>query len=134
MQGTVALVRSALLAAGRRLDPAVVPYQPSEPPSFAGVPRAVLRTDVADQEQGFVVVYEASGAARAEALGRELAAHVGSGFGQTNYPLDAQFALSQVGPTVVFHWWSPDRVEDRDRAQGAFDVISRFGQPIEVRK
>ena len=133
--GTAAALRQWLAeAGGYRLDHLRRSYRPAEPAELVGTPRAVFQVDVADPDGGFVVVYSFPTAESARDRGAIFARYLGSGFGQTNYPLDAQFALSQVGPTLVFHWWSRERAEDPDRAQGAFDVISRFGLPIEVRK
>jgi hypothetical protein len=80
------------------------------------------------------VVYEFADAELAAARGRELAAYLASGFGQTNYPVDAQFALSQVGGTLVLGWWSPERSSMPERARRALDLMRGFGQPIPVAK
>ena len=133
--GTAAALRQHLAGnGGYRLDPLRRSYRPAEPVEFAGTPRAVFQVDVGDPEAGLVMVYEFASTQEATQRGELFADYLGSGFGQTNYPLDAQFALSQVGPTLVFHWWSQDRAEDAARAGGAFDVIARFGLPLDVRK
>jgi hypothetical protein len=134
MAGTAALLRAELATAGRRLAPAVVPYRPSEPGSFSGVPRAVLQADVGGPSEGLVVIYEFSGATTAAARGQEFADHLESGFGQTNYPLDAQFSLGQVGGTIVFTWWSRELSADPSTAEAAFDAIASVGVPIPVVK
>jgi hypothetical protein len=133
--GTAAALRQRLLESGSyRLDELRRPYHPAEPVELQGAPRAVFQVDVADPSAGYVVVYSFPTPDAARDRGMVFARYLGSGFGQTNYPLDAQFAISQVGSTLVFHWWSPELAEDRERSQGAFDVISRFGLPIEVRR
>lgn len=134
MAGTVSLLRAALQANGMRIDAPIVPYQPGEPAGIAGTPRAVLQADVGDASAGYVVVYEFADAARAARSGAEFAAYLGSGFGQTNYPVDAQFSLSQVGATLVFTWWSSERSADRDRARAAFDTVASVGETIAVVK
>jgi hypothetical protein len=133
--GTAAALGQRLAeSGGYRLDQLRRPYRPAEPAELQQTPRAVFQVDVADPSAGYVVVYAFATPEAARDRGMIFARYLGSGFGQTNYPLDAQFALSQVGPTLVFHWWSREQAEDPDRAQGAFDVISRFGLPIEVRR
>ncbi len=57
-----------------------------------------------------------------------------SGFGQTNFPLDAQFSVSQVGSTIVFTWYSGARASDPVRAREAFFAIASVGQPFPVVK
>ena len=75
-------------------------------------PRTVLQVVGSDPEQGYVVIYELPDAAAATAAGTELARYLASGFGQTNFPLDAQFYVAQVGETLVFTWYSSERAED----------------------
>ena len=133
--GTAAALRNWLATSGGyRLDALRRSYRPAEPAELVATPRAVFQVDVGDPDAGYVVVYSFATPEAAHDRGDIFARYLASGFGQTNYPLDAQFALSQVGSTLVFHWWSRERAEDPVRAIGAFDVISRFGLPIEVRK
>lgn len=132
--GTFGALRNVLAPAGYRVDVLARPYRPAEPLELSRVPRAVLQVDVADPDGGFVVIYEFADSAMARQQGETFARYLGSGFGQTNFPLDAQFAVQQVGPTIVFSWWSRELSAEPERAQGAFDLISAFGQPIEVRK
>jgi hypothetical protein len=134
VDATASLVRGALAPLGGSLVQAVEPYRPSEPPTFAAVPRGVFRADLVDPREGFVVVYELPDAAAAGARGRELADYLESGFGQTNYPLDAQFSLAQVGSTLVFTWWSRERADDEERARAYFDAVSSVGIPIPITK
>jgi hypothetical protein len=134
MAGTVSLLRSALRSEGIRIDRPIVPYQPAEPAGIADTPRAVLQADVGDPNGGYVMVYESVDAATAARRGTEFATYLESGFGQTNYPLDAQFSLSQVGSTLIFTWWSSERSADRERARAAFDAVARVGDTIEIVK
>lgn len=134
VEGTVAVVRQALAAAGLQLNPPIQPYRPSEPAGLATVPRAILQENLADPDQGYVVIYEFPDTATATDRGRELAAYLGSGFGQTNYPLDAQFAVNQVGGTIVFTWWTAERASNRALAEAGFNAVASVGQPIPVLK
>ena len=131
---TVVALRRELEAAGYRLDLLAEPYRPSEPPALATVPRTIFHVGLPEPEDGYVVVYEFRDAATAAATGREFATYLGSGFGQTNYPLDAQFSLAQLGGTLVFTWWSRERSSDPERAGAVFEAVSRVGQRIEIRK
>lgn len=132
--GTLGLVTAALAAAGIRADPPLVPYQPGEPASVTDAPRAVLQADVHDPDGGYVIVYSFPDLAGAAARGAEFATYLESGFGQTNFPHDAQFALAQSGSTVIFTWWSPELAADRDTADKAFKAIASVGQPIPIIK
>jgi hypothetical protein len=134
VDSTAALVRQALATAGLQLNPPVQPYRPSEPAGLAIVPRAIFQESVADPTQGYVVIYELPDVATATDRGKELAAYLGSGFGQTNYPLDAQFSIGQVGGTLVFTWWSKDRSSDDALAEAGFNAVASVGQPIPVIK
>lgn len=131
---TAQLVTQALNAKGLRMAPAVAPYRPSEPPGLTNAPRAVYQVDLGVPDLGYVVVYEFADPATSVARGQEMARYLASGFGQTNYPLDAQFALSQVGGTLVFTWTSASRATDDERARAAFDAVAGVGQPIPVLK
>ncbi len=134
VQGTVTLVQNALVPTGLTLNPAVAPYRPSEPAGLTQTPRAVFQVSLADPDQGFVVIYELPDPATAAARGAEFASYLGSGFGQTNYPLDAQFSIGQVGSTLVLTWVSRDRASNPDLAEAAFNAIASVGQPIPVLK
>lgn len=131
---TVGLLRGALSTVGRRLDVPAAPYRPSEPASLAGAPRAVLRADTADVNQGFVVVYELPGPAQAADGARDMAAHLGSGFGQTNFPADAQFHVAYQGSTVIFTWWSRAGASDESMAEGVFGALRLVGVEVPVVK
>jgi hypothetical protein len=132
IEGTVAAIRAALDAEGIRLSPPTIPYRPAEPPEVESAPRAVLQADVADPRAGYVTVYETGSAEDARRIGDAMASFLESGFGRTNYPLDARFSLGQVGSTLVFTWFSPERADDPGRAEMAFDAIAGVGQPIPV--
>ncbi len=97
------------------------------------MPRVVLRADLADSDDGFVVVYEvADGSARQRA--EELADYLASGFGQTNYPADTQFSVGLLDDSVIFTSWSSRRSDDPARAEAVFDAIAAVGESIEVNK
>jgi len=132
--GTIALVTNALTAAGYQMFPPIAPYRPSEPESLTQVPRTVLQVSGAEADQGYVLIYSFPTDAAAAAAGAELARYVASGFGQTNYPTDAQFSVAQVGSTLVFTWYSGARANDPAAVRGAFDAIRSVGQPFPVVK
>ena len=129
---TAGLLRRALSEVGFRLDLSARPYQPSEPLEVAAAQRAVYRVSLADPNEGFVVIYEFVDVTSAAGAGRAFAAYLESGFGQTNYPFDAQFTLTQVGGTLVFSWWSPESADDAGAAERAFAAIASVGSPIPV--
>lgn len=134
VDGTVALVTQALAAVGRQVFPATAPYRPSEPSSLTQVPREVLQISSPDAGQGFVVIYELPTTAAATAAGQELASYLGSGFGQTNFPVDAQFSVAQVGSTIVFTWYSGATSSDATAAQAAFEAVHAVGSPFRIVK
>ena len=134
LAGTTARITDALVAAGYRVAPPVVPYRPSEPASLTQVPRTVVQVQELGQDSGYVVIYQLAGSAEAATRAAELAGYLGSGFGQTNFPVDAQFSVAQLDSTVIMTWFSGERTEDRDAAQGAFDVVRTIGQPYPVVK
>ncbi len=131
---TSQLVTDRLLAAGYQVAPPTVPYRPSEPASLTQATRTVLQVQGAGPDSGFVVVYQLPDSAQAATRATELASYLGSGFGQTNFPVDAQFSVAQLDSTVIMTWWSAARAEDADWAQGAFDVVRTIGQPYPVLK
>lgn len=134
VQRTVEAVEAALGAAGERLTMPTGAYRPSEPPSLLQLPRTIRRVDLADPDDGFVVVYEAPSAGAAIELADDLADYVESGFGQTNFPADTQFAVSTLEDTIVFTTWSQRRSDDPERAEAAFDAIAEVGTPVEIDK
>jgi hypothetical protein len=128
------VLTSALAAAGFRLDPPVVPYRPGEPADLGGAPQAVFQTSIPDVNQGYVVIFELPDPGTASTRGQEFASYLGGGFGQTNFPVDAQFSLAQVGSTLIFTWWSRALATDKVAAEAAFNAIHSVGQPITVTK
>jgi hypothetical protein len=120
----IAELGAAVSGVGHRLDAAIVAYRPSEPASLLQVPRVVLRADLADPDDGFVVA----------AWAQELAAYLGSGFGQANFTPDTQFSVAVRDDAVIFTSWSPGRSSDAASAESVFDAVAAVGDPIEVVK
>lgn len=131
---TAQQLSTALAALGLRLDLMNPPARPSEPGSLTQVSRSVYRIDLADPGTGVVVIYDLADATVAATSAKQLAGYLGSGFGQTNFPLDAQFSVTQVGPTVVMTWWAPSRSSDQKTAKAAFDAVASVGQAFPVTK
>jgi uncharacterized lipoprotein YmbA len=131
---TITELRTAVSAVGHRLDVAMAAYRTSEPQSLLQAPRVVLRADLADPEDGYVVIYDASDAAEAERWAQELAAYLGSGFGQANFTPDTQFAVAVRDDAVIFTSWSPGRSSDAGQAEAVFDAVASVGSPIGVVK
>jgi hypothetical protein len=134
VQGTLALVQQALVPVGLQLQDPTQPYRPSEPPGLVTAPRAIQRESLAEPDLGYVVVYDLPDQQTGTARAKELASYLASGFGQTNFPIDAQFAISQVGDTVVFTWWSPNRAGGDSQVEDAFNAVAGVGQPVPVTK
>ncbi len=134
MSAAVGRVTEALVAAGFRVAPPVAPYRPSEPVSLTAAPRTVLQVQDLGPDVGYVVIYQLPGSAEAATRAAELAGYLASGFGQTNFPVDAQFSVAQLDSTVIMTWWSRERAAEDARAQGAFDVVRAIGQPYPVVK
>jgi hypothetical protein len=132
LAGVVEQLREAVAGAGSRLDVAIGDYRPSEPESFLLLPRVVLRADLADAADGFVIVYRAPDAPAADALAAELAAHLGTGIGQSAYAADTRFAIRVLGDAIVFASYSPSRASDADRAGAVFDAAAGVGRRVEV--
>ena len=134
VSATLGQLQSALTAIGERLEVPIEAYRPSEPQSLLQAPRVVLRADLADPDDGYMVIYPAVDAAAAEQRALELAAYLGSGLGQTNFPADTRFSVAVVGDTVVFTSWSPGRTSDRQRAEAVFDAVASVGRSVEIRR
>lgn len=130
----VSEIADALAGIGVRLEEPTGAYRPSEPESLLQVPRIIRRAGLADRDDGYVVIYEAPDAIAAAARAQELADYLGSGFGQTNYAADTQFAVSVLGTSVIFTTWSSRRSDDPARAEAVFEAIAAVGDPLEVRK
>ena len=134
VSATIGQLQAALTDIGRRLDDTSTAYRPSEPASLLQTPRVVMRADLADPGDGFVVIYAAADEGTAQELGADLANYLGSGFGQTNYSADTQFSVSVVGDTVVFTNWSRRRSADGEAAEAVFDAVATVGERVEVLK
>jgi hypothetical protein len=134
MAATLSALETALSAGGYRLLPAGQLYRPSQPASFVPVPRIVYRVDLADPDDGVVLIYEFTDAGGAAAGARTLAAYLGSGVGQTNFAGDTVFSVSYLGPTVTLSWFSPERSGDPVAGRGAFDLIAGVGTSVRVIK
>ena len=132
VQAGLAAVQRRLGELGLRLEQAVPEYRPAEPDVVQSVPRAVFRVTQADPNAGWVVIYDLGQPDAAIETGRAFARYLGSGFGQTNYPRDAQFALNQVGGALVFTWWSPGLSADPDGARAAFEAMQLAGQSLPI--
>ncbi len=130
---TASALEAAYRAAGFGFIRAQQPYRPSEPPELQSVPRTVYQIVLpSDPGAGYVVIYQATDASGAQTMASDLLRYVQSGFGQTNFPTDAQFAISIYGPTVVFGWYSPGASADPPTAARALGVLRSFGQPVPV--
>ena len=134
VQRSIDAVDAALDVIGERLVLPTGAYRPSEPQSLLQVPRTIRRAELADPDDGFVVVYEAPSSGAAIELADDLVEYVESGFGQTNFAADTQFAVSTLGDTIVFTTWSQRRSDDPERAEAAFDAISTVGTPVAIEK
>lgn len=134
MASTLAALQEALAPGGFNLGLPGQAYRPSEPASFVRVPRAVFRVPFADPDDGVVIVYEFTDAAGAAAGAGTLADYLASGNGQTTFPADTVFAVSYLGPTVVFSWFSADRSGDPVVGRAAFDLIAGVGTRVRVVK
>lgn len=130
--GPAALVEARLAAAGLRVAQSPVAYRPGEPAAVQYAARAVLRVEMADPNEGWLMIYDLRTDDAARRAGQDFAAYLASGLGRTNYPRDAQFALSRSDGALFFYWWSPERSSDADRARAAFDAVRAAGESIEV--
>lgn len=131
LSAIVADVEAALVAAGSRLDDSTGDYRPSEPTALVSAPRVVLRADLADADDGFVLVYDAADAAQAATWAADLAAYLGSGYGLASYAADSRFSVATSGDAVIFTTWSPTRSSD-PAAQAAFEALASVGEAVEV--
>ena len=132
--GTLAALESAVASVGERLEVPPGAYRPSEPEPLLQVPRVIRRVELADLDDGYVVVYEAESSGEAMRLADELAGYLESGFGQTNFVADSQFSVSTLEDTIVFTTWSKRRSDDPERAEAAFDALATVGTPVEISK
>lgn len=135
--GVVSQTASALEAAYRQADLGFIraqqTYRPSEPLALQNATQTVYQVVLPrDPGAGYVVIFAAADAGGAQVMASELLQYLQSGFGQTNFPTDAQFAISIYGPTVAFTWYSPGASADPATAKKALDVLLAFGQPVPV--
>ncbi len=131
---TIGAVEGALASIGERLEIPTGAYRPSEPEPLLQVPRVIRRAELADLDDGFVVIYEAASSGEALSLADELASYLESGFGQTNFVADTQFAVATLEDTIVFTTWSQRRSDDPERAETVFDAVATVGTPVEISK
>lgn len=132
VQAALAAVQRRLAEQGMTLEQSGSDYRPAEPDVAQQVARAVFRLTQPDPNSGWVVIYDLGQPDVAIETGRAFARYLGSGFGQTNYPRDAQFTLNQVGGALVFAWWSPGQSADPDRARAAFEAMQLVGQSVPI--
>ena len=132
--GTVEALTVALGAVGIPLYPPTSPARPSEPASMLQTPRAILQAGIGDPAGGYVVVYQLPDAPGAGTAATELAGYLGSGFGQTNFPVDTQFHVAAEGSTVILTWWSREKATDAELAKAAFDAVATVGVEVPVIK
>ena len=133
----VAQTAAALEAAYRQANfgfiQATRPYRPSEPPDLIAVPRTVYQVVLPkDPDAGYVVIYNATDPVTAQVLATSMQQYLESGFGETNFPADAQFAVQLYGSTLVFGWYSPGASTDPSTAASALEVLRSFGQAFPV--
>ena len=133
----VAQAAGALEAAYRQADfgfiRAITPYRPSEPPELISVPRTVYQVVLPkDPGAGYVVIYDGTDPAVAQGLATSMQHYLESGFGETNFPTDAQFAVQLYGSAVLFGWYSPGASADPAAAGSALAVLRSFGQAFPV--
>jgi len=93
---------------------------------------SLFRVAGADRNQGWVVIYDLGSTDAAGAAGEAFAQYLGT-FGRTNFPADAQFTINQLGPALVFNWWSRSRASDAAPLEAAFQAISAVGERYAVR-
>jgi hypothetical protein len=129
---TVAELAVAAASVGQQLRPPLAAFQTSEPPSLLQAPRVVLRADLADPEDGYVIVYDAADAAEARRWASDLARYLGSGFGQATFTPDTQFSVAVRDDAVIFTTWSAGRSSDPLRAEAVFGALAGVGEAVEV--
>ncbi len=127
-----ATIERRLGASGLRLEHVVQSFRTGEPGTLRFVPRALFRVILSDPDSGWIVLYDLRQPERAAEAGRDFVAYLQGGLGQTNFPGDAQFALSQLGSTLMFTWWSRERSADPEQARAAFEELRRVGQPFQI--
>jgi hypothetical protein len=129
---TRAEIERALGAAGLSISDARVPYQPPAPPDFSTASKAVFQVVLpADPDHGFIVVYEFRDQATAATAGRELATYLATGYGRTQFPLDARHVVRQLQTTLILFSWSPANSPDPNTGK-IFDALQAVGTPIDI--
>ena len=123
---------SRLGGAGLQLETTNRRYRPSEPAVLQSAAYSLFRVAGADRNQGWVVIYDLGSTDAAGAAGEAFAQYLGT-FGRTNFPADAQFTINQLGPALVFNWWSRSRASDAAPLEAAFQAISAVGERYAVR-
>jgi hypothetical protein len=131
---TIDRLESALSAVGERLQTPARAFRPSEPPSLLQTPRVIKRADLADPDDGFVIIYESASRGAALVQAQALADYLGSGFGQSNYAADTQFSVSVLDDTVIFAAWSRSRSDEPERAESAFLAMATVGEAVDVER
>jgi hypothetical protein len=106
-------------------------YEPGQPASLQAVPRAVYELNLADPNQGWLVIYDVGTSDGALAAGGDFANYLHT-FGHSNYPSDAQFTLNAINSALVFYWWAASRSSEPERAAKAFELIASVGERIDV--
>jgi hypothetical protein len=95
-------------------------------------PREVVQVLLpGDPDHGYISIYEFSDGAAAEAAARAQADYVGSPIGRVQFPPDSQFTIRVVGPTVVFHAYSPANSSDPGAARIPVDLAT-LGSGVDV--
>lgn len=133
-QATAGLVGAAVGQAGLQFSVETRAVRTAEPADVLAVPRTAYRVNLADPDGGYVVIYAFATPDAAATGARSLARYLAGGFGQTNYPIDAQFSVARVGGNVIFTWWSEARSSDPAAARRAFGAIASVGLPQPVTK
>jgi hypothetical protein len=130
---TAAALADAYRQSGFGLIQSNRPYRPSEPPDLIAVPRTVYQVVLPkDPQSGYVVIYAATDPSAAQTLAAAMQRYLQSGFGQTNFPTDALFAVQVYGATMLFGWYSPGASADPAAAASALHVLQSFGQAFPV--
>jgi len=131
---SVTLLRRSLASGGFQLSPVNQPVQPAVPTSFGATPVVVYRIELADPDQGFVLIYDFPTPSAADTAASDLARFLASGFGQTTYPVDAEFSVASLGADVIFTWWSPGQASDPSVTQAAVALVAVVGITVPVIK
>ena len=130
--GTRAAIAQALGTKLLQVRDAQVAVRPPEAPRLAAAPRLVVQAILPDDPaHGFISIYEFPDASTATDAGREQADYIASGPGRVQFTNDARFVIRQLGPTIVFYWWSPASTSDA-RAGDVQPALESIGIGITV--